>query len=757
MSISAFSLAGRALLLCCFPEVVDAGNDIAPSMEQMLVAGARSESSVTELLYQIGVPDKVLDQQQGQVPRNLSMQRHELPLEQMLVTAARSEASVTALPYQIDVLDQQQLQRQLPRNLPEALVNVPGVVVQKTANGQGSPFIRGFTGYRTLALIDGVRYNNSVYRDGPSEYFSLIDSQSLQQIELLRGPASTLYGSDAIGGALNLHSQSSSYLDRRDGQSYVAGALWSRYASAEDSLIGRAEIDTGVGGGWGLKGGYSGKDFGDVDAADLGVQAKTGYSESAWDLRFDKVLSDQWDLTYLHQSLEQDDVWRTHSTIYAISFAGTEVGSDLRRLKDQQRQLDYLKLRGEDISSAVDNLQITVSRQHWREEGERVKGGGKGIEDWFDSSMWGLDLQLQSQFDSLSLTYGFDYYLDKVDTGRIDYNSDGSVDRVRIQGPVGDDSEFAQGGIYLQANVDLSERWLLSLGSRYNTVAADVRRFEDPATGQPASYRDDCNSWVSSVRSSFDLSDRWILWGGISQSFRAPNIADISRYGGSRSNELEIAATELEPEEFLTGEIGVKLQGDRLAGSASIFYTDMDDYIASTPTGRILQDDQIEVSKQNAASGYIEGIELSLTYDLGYALSGDWSLYGNYTYLEGELTSVIDSTAAIAVTEPYSRLMPATFHGGISWDASDYWARLTLTHADKADKLSAGDKQDTQRIPPSGTPAYTVVNLETGWQLSEQVQLTAAVRNLSDEAWRSHGSGSNEPGRGLDLGLRVEW
>ena len=677
--------------------------------------------------------------------------------ESMLVTATRSEQLVTELPYQVDLLGQQQLQRQLPRSLPEALANIPGVMVQKTSNGQGSPFIRGFTGYRTLALIDGVRYNNSVYRDGPSEYFSLIDSQSLDQIELLRGPASTLYGSDAIGGALNLHSQVPSYSNQAANQTYITGAAWTRFSSAEDSLIGRVELDAGLGESWGVSGGLSYKRFGDVDAADLGEQPTTGYDEQAWDLRVDKILNDNWATTYLHQSLKQDDVWRTHSTLYAISFAGTVVGTDLKRVKDQARQLDYLKFSGVELNGAIDAVDLTFSRQNWREEGMRIKNGGKSIEDWFDSTMWGIDIQLQSEFDSLSLVYGIDYYLDSVDTGRVDFKPDGSVDSVRIQGPVGDDSEFSQSGIYIQAALDLSDRAQITWGTRYNLVEAEVGRFEDPVSGLSASYSDHWNSWVNSLRLSLDVSDSSMLWLGASESFRAPNIADISRYGGSRSNELEIAATNLNPEDFVTYELGLKQQWIKIDVSGSIFYTDMNNYIASTPTGQLM-DGLTVVTKENAASGYIRGIELSLNADIGYALGGDWSSFINTTYLDSELTSVLDASSGIEVSEPTSRLMPLTFHAGLKWQGlyldQSLWAHVDVTYAAKADRLSSADKADTQRIPPGGTPSYTLLALRTGWDASDNLSLSIALNNVLDEAYRSHGSGTNEPGRGIDFGLR---
>ena len=76
-------------------------------------------------------------------------------------------------------------------------------MVQKTALGQGSPFIRGFTGFRTVLLIDGFRLNNSVFRDGPNQYWNTVDAWSLEKLELVKGPTSAQYGSDAVGGAVH--------------------------------------------------------------------------------------------------------------------------------------------------------------------------------------------------------------------------------------------------------------------------------------------------------------------------------------------------------------------------------------------------------------------------------------------------------------------------------------------------------------------------------------------------------------------------
>ena len=106
------------------------------------------------------------------------------------------------MPFATSVLSAASLDTRQPRTLPIALEEQPGLMVQKTSSAQGAPYIRGFTGFRTLLLIDGIRLNNSVFREGPNQYWGTVDPLSLARLELVKGPASVLYGSDAVGGTV---------------------------------------------------------------------------------------------------------------------------------------------------------------------------------------------------------------------------------------------------------------------------------------------------------------------------------------------------------------------------------------------------------------------------------------------------------------------------------------------------------------------------------------------------------------------------
>ena len=139
-------------------------------------------------------------------------------LDPLIVTASRSSQASSDVAYSTEVLDDSFLRDNSRRSLPEALQYTPGVLVQKTAHGHGSPFIRGFTGRQNLLMVDGIRINNSTWRSGPVQYWNTVDPLSIERIELVRSQGSVLYGSDSAGGTLNALTKSSDFRARNAGQ-----------------------------------------------------------------------------------------------------------------------------------------------------------------------------------------------------------------------------------------------------------------------------------------------------------------------------------------------------------------------------------------------------------------------------------------------------------------------------------------------------------------------------------------------------------
>jgi len=664
-------------------------------------------------------------------------------MDEVIVTATRSEHTGFDTPYATDIVEALRIRERSYRTTPEALRDIPGIMVQKTSHGQGAPFIRGFTGFRTVFLIDGVRLNNSVFRDGPNQYWNTVDPLSLARLEIVKGPSSVLYGSDAIGGTVAAFTKNPSISG--DGFN-IGGRTQYRFSSAERSHVGRAEISFSHNDTIGALIGLSLKGFGDVVAGSpTNRQPNTGYDEYDFDAKAEVWISDTARIVMAHQTVRQNDVPRTHRTIFSKPFAGTTVGTDLRRDLDQSRDLTYVQLRADGMDGAIDALRLNLSWQRQKETRHRIKGSGSRDVQGFDLGALGMWGQFTSETAVGRLTYGAEWYRDFVDS----FSSKNT-----IQGPVADDAIYDLLGVYLQDEIELGERTAVVLGGRFNYARADADSVQDPQTGNRISIRDAWSSFVGSARVTHSLIPEHLnLFGGVSQGFRAPNLSDLTRLDSARTNEIETPSPGLNPERFLSTEIGLKTRGDWWAAQASYFHTGISDLIIRTPTGAVIGAEN-EVTKRNSGNGFVQGVE----FGASVRPHPQWTVFGHIAWLGAAVDSFPTSTAA-AVREPISRLMPLNGQIGLRFDhpSERFWVEGMLTLADRADRLSSRDRADTSRIPPGGTPGYEVFSIRSGWRVRDNVTVSLALENLTDADYRIHGSGQNEPGRSVVVGVELSF
>ncbi|MBI5381296.1 MAG: TonB-dependent receptor [Opitutae bacterium] len=665
-------------------------------------------------------------------------------LSPLVVTATRTAADPALVPCAVSVVTSADLMRQAPRTTPEALRELPSLMLQKTAHGQGSPYLRGFTGFRTLMLVDGIRLNNSTFRDGPNQYWSTVDALALDRLEVVRGPSSVLHGSDAIGGTVQALSPGQRAL--------AAGETWDfrtfyRHATAEDSHIARLAAGGPCTGALSAHAGVSWKKFGDLRAGGATATLRqTGYAERDWDAALAYALTPNTRLLYGHQTVNLDEAWRTHSTVFGTSWAGTTVGTDLRRLFDQGRQLDYLQYHATAQSGAVKAVHLSLSLQRQDECEDRVRANLTRQVQTVAVRTLGLTAQGESASALGRWVYGVDYYRDWVDSAYRGYDAAGLLTTVRAQGPVADDATYDLAGAYFENQLPLAGRRLrLHLGGRYTRAQVDAAKIRDPLSGATFALTDSWDNVVGNARllCQLDPAGQRTLFVGAAQGFRAPNLSDLTRWDADWGQ--EIPSPGVQPERFLSLEIGARLRTERLRAEAVIFRTLIDRMIVRVPTGALAGGIPI-VTKLNSGDGYAQGIELS-----GNAtLTRDWTLWGNYTWLDGEVESPATVGGPLRA-EPLSRLMPVTVNAGLRWQSTRHgvWAECASTIAARQDRLAANDRLDTQRIPPGGTPGYTVLHVRAGWNPGRHTTITIALENLTNRDYRIHGSGLNEPGRNL--------
>lgn len=691
-------------------------------------------------------PDPVAPLEEAPEPPRAGTDAVRLP--DLLVTASRSARRRLDLPYAAEAFPLASEEGSSFRTLPESAAAFPGVAAQKTSHGQGSPFIRGFTGFHTLLLVDGIRLNNSVFRSGPNQYWNTVDPYSLERMELVRGPSSVLYGSDAVGGTVNALTRSPRIPEEGDAGT---ARLFTRVSGAEHSLVGRAQVEAARASVGGFLAGFTWKNFGDLSGGkSVGVQEKTGYREHDFDVKGVWTPAEDLTVTALIQHVSVQDAWRTHKTVYGVAWHGTTVGNELKRAYDQGRDLGAVQASWERKEGWLRRVSACLSYQDQQEDYERIKSSGARDTNGFDAGTVGVWLTAEGDTPAGRVSAGVEHHHDAVNSFGRTYNVDGSLNAVRVQGPVGDDASYDLFGAFLQDELPLGSVFEVTGGLRLTFASARADQVEDPVSGGVTGIRGSWSNLSGSLRVLLKTGRDTRLFAGVSQGFRAPNLSDLTRLDTARTNEIETPSPDLEPETFLTVEAGARAVLEGLRGQMSLFYTVIADGIVRYPTGTWIGTDQ-EVQKANVGDGFVFGFEAECLAALG----GGVSVRGSVSWVEG-MQDTYDA-GNVRVREWISKLAPLLGRLGVRWEdgATGIFAEADLVCAGRADKLSWSDTQDTQRIPPGGTPGYGIVNLRMGARPSGRISFFAAVENLFDKDYRVHGSGLNAPGTNLVLGVEL--
>ncbi|MDP3848980.1 MAG: TonB-dependent receptor [Luteolibacter sp.] len=684
-------------------------------------------------------------------------------LDPLFVTASRSEQKGSETAYSTAYIDEDFIRENTRRTLPEALQYTPGVLVQKTTHGHGSPYIRGFTGRQNLLLVDGVRLNNSTLRSGPVQYWNTVDAFSINHLELTKSQGSVLYGSDAIGGTLNGFTKSSDFRARTEDEVYLGGSAYYEYRSnGQGSHLGRLETETGVGGKFGVWLGLSAKDFGDIEDSAVGRMKGTSYPEQDLDFRADWAVTPDSTITLAHQYVNQDDISRWHRSAgnpgWIHDEHETAAGSWKDNTYDQERSLTYLRYAGDNTRAnapiqrwgATLSYQTSADSEYQDRTGDPNAGGRPIRRSNIDLETYGVDLSLESAAGPGSFVYGLDYYRDEVDSSGYQVNAAGTNFRESL--PVADDSSYDLFGAFAQYTWKPVEQWEITAGTRYTHAEASLGRFIDSTGAPQTNVSDDWDSVVGSIRGLYRINTCWSLFAGISQSFRAPNLDDLTGNMTTRAGSDSLGSTDVDSEKYLTYEIGTRHSTDTTSLQASVFYTDAKDMITSVASA----ENSTTFVTTNASDAYVYGIEL----EGAWRFHPQWTLSGFAAWQDGRTESPDYLDGPVDGSKPMSRQLPLTGSLALRWtDSSEkFWIEGRLLAAATEDRVTAQDQDaDKQRIPTHGTPGYIVASLHAGWQVNDHFDLTCGIENLMDEDYRNHGSGQNEPGLSGIIGARVSW
>lgn len=667
-----------------------------------------------------------------------------LALPDAMVTATRTTRRAVEVPRAVNRVGEVELAERMPRNSAEALREESGITVQKTEHGGGNAVIRGLGSNQVLLMVDGIRLNNSTYRFGNHPYLTTVDNHMLERLEVVRGPGSVLYGSDAMGGTVNLVTRSPS----TGGESLSArGRAHARYASIDGEMVMRTD-GAMTGKGFGVSVGATlrktgdlrrGENFGHPYLERTGaIQGPSGYSGQDYDLKVAWAVAPEHSLTLAWQTTNRPEIPR---------FDRYENDGFQHWLYiDQNRDLSYLVYQGKESVP----IRAFLSWQHQEEGREMLKTGSfNETREWGETTTFGAGIQADKTLGRHALTAGLDAYLDQVGSSReiVDVNT--GVSRKQILSLYPDGSYHGTYGLFLQDEFRITPAWVATIGGRYNLFRLDYGVPLDPALAfHWGRVEEDFQSLTGSLSLSWQAFRGVYLHTSLAQGFRAPNLSDVAKTGESKGNVYEIPNRDLQAEEILSLDAGVKVDRGRVKAAVFVHHGSISNLMASAPTtyqgsptyahNGILYRLQ---SKQNIGEAFIRGVESEFKVR---AWSMLW-LRGNLAYTYGHNTTLDD---------PVGGIPPAVGLAGVRWADATFAVEGFTRFAGDQNRLSEDDRIDP-RNQPGGTPGWATLNARGEWYQMKSIRIVLGLENLMDLNYREHGSGISAPGRNLTGG--IDW
>ena len=638
-----------------------------------------------------------------------------------VISASRRNTSNLKLPFASSILSKPSQSENIPRSTPESLSIIPGVFVQKTNHGGGSPFIRGLTGNQTLLLVDGIRVNNSTFRYGPNQYLNTIDPFSIDKIEVLRGSGSVQYGSDAMGGVIQVFTKDPGFSESTN----FKGTVNARYGSGNMEKSGSTEfvysssklVFSGI---LGLK------NFGDLVGGDTtGTQSPSGYRESDASVKVRLKLSKKAELTVANQFVQQHDVDVFHK-VRLENFKINKMGV-------QGRNLTYVKLRMEQSSPIFKEINITGSLNSTIEERNSLKNASliSGLErDKVSTS--NLSAEIFSVLNKYwTATSGLEYYRDKISSTRSNMNSQsGSITMLRGLYP--NNSSYLNTSLYSLHHLELG-RFNMEAGLRYNWLKASIFDQDIGQIGVSPS------AFVWNAGLNYTLKDHHV-YVALNTGYRAPNIDDMGTLG-IVDFRYELPSYSLKPEKSYNSELGYKYASGRMSLGAALYRNKMIDLITRVQTTQLIDGYKV-YKKENTEEALIKGVEGFL----------EWQVDRNFT---AEMFASFNHGQNLSKSEPLRRVPPLNGNISLKYKLTKLYVKGELAWADKQDRLAQGDRDDN-RIPLNGTPGWKVLNIYSGYTFGK-AHIRLSAQNLFDVDYRTHGSGINAVGRSLWMNVQYNF
>jgi hemoglobin/transferrin/lactoferrin receptor protein len=699
-------------------------------------------------------------------------------VDPLTITATRTATPLSEAPATVTVIERTQIEDALIKDVKDLTRWEPGVSVRSAParftaagastgrDGNAGFNIRGLEGNRVLIQVDGVRapdaYSFGAQNMGRGDY---VDLDVLKSVEIVRGPASALYGSDGLAGAVSFITNDPADL-LQDGRDWFVNAK-AGYASADESWA-ESLVAGGRQGPWEAMLAYTRRDGEGTETQgrnrapniDRTVPNPEDNQSNAVLAKLIYAPSEAHRFRFTFDHLDRDIDWTVLSAIAKPPVAATGVigMTALDRVERNRYSLDY-RYAGDgwiEASQAAVYYQTSETRQFSAED--RFTAPDRTRDATFDNEVWGLSLQAESLAQTGAIThrfvYGADYSMTRQEGVR-----DGTVP------PAGETfptrafpaTDSILGGVFLQDEIGILDGRLVlypAIRWDYYEISPEADRLFTAAV--PASQSD--SHFTPKLGVVFKATDQVTLFANLASGFKAPSPSQVNNgFTNPVSNYRSISNPNLKPETSETAEVGVRFNTERLSLSGAVFTGSYKDFIdqvqvagAFTPTNPAVY------QFINLGKVRISGVEARGRAELG----AGFTLQAAAAYTRGTQTQR-------GIKAPLDTVDPFKLVVGLGWKEGGgrYGGQLVATHS---------AQKDRGRISQACTPAcftgdaFTVLDLTGYWRVTDRVTARACVFNLTDETywWWSDIRGLSststvldaysQPGRNVSVSLSLK-
>ena len=667
------------------------------------------------------------------------------------------------------------------------------VFVQKSQAGGGSPVVRGFEASRVLLMVDGVRMNSAIFRAGHLQNIITVDNMILDRVEIIYGPSSTLYGSDALGGVVNLFTKQpqlfKSNITSKKAAWNVDGNLVYRYGNGQNEQ--RQHIDINIANNkWAYLTSFTNSSFGDLRQGnkrsstypDFGKRFFYVARENNIDVVKDNSASvniqklsgyNQTDL--LQKLMYQPNENTTHILNVQISNSSninrydrlTETSKGLPVYSEwyygpQVRNMIGYKLTKSQLNGYFQKLTTNVNYQHLEESrmSRRFKSNDK--EYRFEAvDMVGLNMDLLHQGKSSALNIGVESYYNNVGStaysNNIATNVRSSIATRYSDGP----TNMANYALYAQHTQFLKGNWVLNTGLRLNSVQLNAN-FKDTALMHfPFTDANQDNTAITgNIGMAYNGADGLRVSFGASSGFRAPNVDDLTKVFDTRTGYVVVPNKDLKPEYTYNTELNVSKTTSTYSIGASLFYTwfknalVVDKFKWNNASSILYQGIMSDVyATQNKAKAIVYGFNVNGSANL----TPNTILAATYTYTKGNYTN--QKPIGLNTALPLDHIPPSYGRIGLKQELKKFSAEIftVFNGWKRIEDYNLNGEDNEIYATKEGMPAWQIWNINTSYQPTKKLNLSLQIENIADLNYRYFASGISALGRNYVVQARYSF